>query len=187
MEKTPGKQELYGRAYLPERHHRFPALSQRREEEEESADSRLAGGGRAVRTWLRRTVSTEGATLKYRPPPPPPPPSSLTALRPGQSVRQGGSGEEGDKAGEDERRSPLPGLIQSPIPSRLRSCLFIHEDDSAASPGVFVPWSTFDSTDPNSEIILRLLAASTIIKGADRSYFAVSTETPRNTNPGRFE
>lgn len=100
--------------------------------------------------------------LKYRPPPappPPPPPSSLTALRPGQSVRQGGSGEEGAKAGEDERRSPLAGLIQSPIPSRLGTCLSVHEDDTVASPGDFGPRITFDSRDPNSEIILRLLAS----------------------------
>lgn len=103
-----------------------------------------------------------GCNLKIPTPPPPPPlppPSSLTALRPGQSVRQGGSGEESDKAGEDERRSPLAGLIQSPIPSRLGTCLSIHEDDSAASPGDFVPRSTFDSRDPNSEVILRLLVA----------------------------
>lgn len=73
---------------------------------------------------LRGSIRTKGATLKYKTPslphtPPPLPPSSLTALRPGQSVRQGGSGEEGAKAAEDEERSPLAGLIQSPIPSRL--------------------------------------------------------------------
>lgn len=34
---------------------------------EESADSRLAGGGRAVRTGSEDPFRTKGATLKYRP------------------------------------------------------------------------------------------------------------------------
>lgn len=161
MEKTAGKQELYGSAYLQERHHRFPALSQRREEEEGSADSRLARGGRAVRTGFRRSVSTKGATLKYRPPYHPSSSSSLvidsfatrSILQTGRIWGGGRQGRRGRKA------SPLVGLIQSPIPSRLGTCLSVHEDDSAASPGDFVPRSTFHSRDPNSEIILRLLAA----------------------------
>lgn len=94
---------------------------------------------------MRTDSEDPSLILKYRPPPLPPPPppplppSSLTALRPGQSVRQGGSGEEGAKAGEDERRSPLAGLIQSPIPSRLGTCLSVHEDDTVAPPRGF--WS----------------------------------------------
>lgn len=83
--------------------------------------------GRAQRIHLHH-----GCNLKILTPPPPPPPLSLTALRP---VRQGGSGQEGAKAGEHQRRSPLDGLIQLPIASKLETCLSAHEDETAASPG----------------------------------------------------
>ncbi|KAK2892127.1 hypothetical protein Q8A73_017792 [Channa argus] len=94
------------------------------QEEEESADSRLAGGGRAVRTGSQDP-----------------------------SLPRGGSGEEGDKAGEDERRSSLAGLFQSPIPCRLGTCLSVNEDDNAALPGDFVPRSTWWVEEKHSPVL----------------------------------
>lgn len=70
VEKTAGKEELHGRDYLQDRHHRFSCAI---------AAERGGGGERwftACRRresradGLRRSISTKGATLKYRPPPP---------------------------------------------------------------------------------------------------------------------